>query len=264
MNLATSISCTRLIYKARISTRSIAIFYDTCVFTLTFSVFFAADIWNDLWDLCAPSLIWISCISWRTCTVSPMISSCAQRVRGTITWIDTFLISTCLIVRAFWISQAFYFPTNIVRVSSVAGKTCTFRSMSIHGTFCVNTASFINTRILTFSIDASLRQRTFVIRFTARLFTNCVWITNISYDARADCTVISNFAFSVSTTGCCMTWILTFFADTCKMRWAFRINCTFGSGCYLRKNARLIHNLSNKYLAGSESYNWEQKTYLYL
>ena len=232
MDFTASIRCTWLVYKTRISTCTVTIFDYTCMLALAFSIFFTANVRDDLRYFCTSATIWVPCVAWRACTVSSVIASRAQGIRSTVTWIYTFFISTCLVIWAFRICQTFNLSTYVIRISSISRKASTFRSMSIDGAFCINATFLVYTRVLTLPVNTSLAQWTLIITFAAWLFTNCVRISNISNYASTYGTVVSYFTFCISATGCCVTWVLTFLSDTCKVRWAIRIYHAFRSRCY--------------------------------
>ena len=111
--------------------------------------------------------IWISSITRRTFTISTMASGCTNSIWCTITRINTLFISTSLVIWTFWICQTFNDSTNLVWVASISWQTCTFGYMSINRTLGIRSTSLINTWVLTFSVNACLRKRTFVVALTA-------------------------------------------------------------------------------------------------
>ena len=179
MNCTSSICCTWFVYKARVSTCAISIFYYTCMLALAFSVFFTTNIRNYLRDFSTSAMIWISCVSRWACTMSSVITSSTQGIGSTITWIYTFFISTCFIIWTFRICKTFYLPTYIIWISSISREASTFRSVPIDGAFCVNATLLVDTRILTFPINTSLGQWTLIVAFASWLFTDRVWISDV-------------------------------------------------------------------------------------
>ena len=111
--------------------------------------------------------VWISGITRWTFTISTMTSGCTNSIWCAITRINTLFISTSLVIWTFWICQTFYDSTNLVWVASISWQTCTFGYVSINRALGICSTSLINTWVLTFSVNACLRKRTFVVALTA-------------------------------------------------------------------------------------------------
>jgi hypothetical protein len=58
-------------------------------------------------------------------------------------------------------------------------------------------------------------------------FTNTIWISLKPLFAITDCTMSGHPAFSIDSTSSGEAGVLTFFMNTCKMIWAFRIGGAF-------------------------------------
>ena len=108
----------------------------------------------------------ISCVAWSASANASMIAGFTISIGCTVTGINTFLIATGKSCGALWICQAFIGSTFYIRTSFVSWWTLTLRSMSVHSTESFDATLFIGTRILTFSLDASLSERTLIITLT--------------------------------------------------------------------------------------------------
>ena len=114
----------------------------------------------------ANSSIRIPCVIRETFTNSSVINRCTFGVKSTVTRINTFLVATGKSCGALWICQAFIGSTFYIRTSFVSRWTLTLGSMSVHSTESFDATLFIGTRILTFSLDASLSERALIITLT--------------------------------------------------------------------------------------------------
>ena len=116
---------------------------------------------------CASVKVWVSYVTWPASTNTPVISSLTVCIGSTVTRIYTFLISTSQGCYTFRICQAFIWLALYVRTAFVSRWTLTFGSMCIYCTKCLNTTLLKRTRILTFSLDACLVVRAFIVTFAA-------------------------------------------------------------------------------------------------
>ena len=108
----------------------------------------------------------ISCVVWSASANASMISGFTISIGCTVTGINTFLIATGKSCGALWICQAFIGSTFYIGTSFVSWWTLTLGSMSVHSTESFDATLFIGTRILTFSLDASLSERALIITLT--------------------------------------------------------------------------------------------------
>ena len=113
------------------------------------------------------SKIGISSVVWYASANASVILSLTNSIGSTSTRIYTFLIPTSQSCWAFRVCQAFIRPAFYIWASLVSWWTLASCPVNIHSANCLDATLLIWTRILTFSLNASLRQWTFVIAFTA-------------------------------------------------------------------------------------------------
>jgi hypothetical protein len=168
--------------------------------------------------------IGVSSVAWPAGTDTSVVSSLTVCIGSTVTRIYTFLIATSQSCVAFWISQTLIRLAFYIRATLVTRRTLASSSVNIDSTQSFDTTLLIRTWVLTFSLDTCLTQRTLIVTFASRFFTNTIWISLKPLFAIADCTMSGHPAFSIDSTSSGEAGVLTFFANTCKMIWAFRIS----------------------------------------
>ena len=108
----------------------------------------------------------ISCVAWSASANASVIAGFTICIGCTITGINTFLIATGKSCGTLWICQAFIGSTFYIGTSFVSWWTLTLGSVPVHSAESFDATLFIGTRILTFSLDASLSERTLIITLT--------------------------------------------------------------------------------------------------
>jgi hypothetical protein len=168
----------------------------------------------------------ISSVAWPAGTDTSVVSSLTVCIGSTVTRIYTFLIATSQSCVAFWISQTLIRLAFYIRATLVTWRTLASSSVHIDCTESFDTTLLIRTWVLTFSLDTCMTQRTLIVTFASRFFTNTVWISLKPLFAITDCAMSGHPAFSIDSTSSGEAGVLTFFSYACKMIRAFWIRGT--------------------------------------
>ena len=107
--------------------------------------------------------IGVTSVSRLTGADTPVISGLAIGMPCTITRIHTLFIPTCKCCWTLWICDALWPTTRLVWVSKVVWWAYTRGPVVLDHTLSICATSFINTRILTFSVYASLSEGAFIV-----------------------------------------------------------------------------------------------------
>lgn len=111
--------------------------------------------------------IWISCVPCSTGTIASVLSGRTVSILGTGTGIHTLLPPTSQVIRAVWILQTFVGTASMVRISLMIFSTDADGPMVLGLADGIDSTLFIEARILTLPLNASLVICTLTIAPTA-------------------------------------------------------------------------------------------------